>query len=110
MKDDTTTALAIGYGALLVPLMPALAVLLALWRTIFIVPLWSWYAVPLGAPTISYTQAAGVCLLLAVLRPSAMCAHKDDRKATDKWIAWIAHLLAPAVSLGAGWLLLRVMP
>lgn len=58
--------LAIGIA---VPLFIALVIALSLWSAWGVVTLWGWYAVPLGAPIIGYWHAAGISLLLHMLKP-----------------------------------------
>lgn len=102
------TLLAVGCGALLVPLLPLLGVVLSLWRAVFVVPLWRWYAVPLGLPEIRWLEAAGLCVLIGLLKPNVHCAHTDDREARDKVLAGVVSLLAPPMSLALGWLLMQM--
>lgn len=94
---------------LLLLLAPAAILALTLWPSVAIVPLWRWYVVPVtGWPELGYAHAAGLAIVVCLLRPMPISAVADNRSDKEKWRAFGMTLLAPLIALGVGWALLAV--
>lgn len=70
-KDMTITAIT-AFGAMLGVVAIVLGMLLApaFVDGLVLMPLWRWFAVPLGAPTLAYWPGVGLLLLVRLIRPS----------------------------------------
>lgn len=70
--------------------------------------LWGWFAVPLGAPGLSYLQAFGLYTLAASVLIWSFYADPDE--ANDKGvIIAVAKCITCAVLLGEGWVIRWIM-
>lgn len=70
--------------------------------------LWAWFAVPLGAPAVTHGQAIGLALLVSymthVMRPES----DDDEPVKAILTRAVWHTAKALMSVGAGWVYLRV--
>lgn len=76
--------------------------LLFLWQGLAVSILWDWYVVPFGIPSVSVTLAAGLCLLLGVIRMRANRAHASN---ADRYEAMASHIILPPVAVFIGWVI-----
>ena len=113
-KEGATFSAGMGCGALvavgLVPLSAALTLPASLIRGYVLSILWIWFALPMGAPEISYGQAVGLVLTAGFMRGPGKPPEKpakepqllDQLKAAGQ-MALSTYLLTPAITLLVGW-------
>lgn len=77
----------------------------ALYRGWALAVLWRWFAVPLGAPTLDPSYAAGFCLIVSLVfsRTTFYEDHNIDWTAT-----LVGHAVTPVATLLSAWVLLQV--
>ena len=75
------------------------APVLALIHAVVVRTLWSWFAVPLGAPDIGYAHAYGLALLISLLTYQPDSADGGNSALT----VTIAALVRSAVTLAFAW-------
>jgi hypothetical protein len=71
----------------------------AFWTTFVAWKLWLWFAVPLGAPALTFAAAFGLRLLLAALRSSD---RPGDEGAEAALARMVAQCIAATISLALG--------
>jgi hypothetical protein len=94
---------AIGKGAVQAGCVAIAAPLIALpasaYKAMFYLPLWRWFAVPLGAPDMGFWHFIGLLFLWGVLNPQP-ALNKDCKVGTNEAL-WL-FFVAPALSLMLG--------
>jgi hypothetical protein len=80
--------LAVGFGVIAVA---------ALWYGFATEILWSWFVVPLGAPSISIAQAVGLALVVGLFTHTQIIG--DDKEKLQQWFNLATK---PAIALLAG--------
>lgn len=81
------------------------AVLLAiLMHSIVIRKLWQWFFVPLGFPSLSYPQLAGVVLSVSYVTQPSLSKRIAER---DKMYCYTMAWLKPVLALLVGWIYFR---
>jgi hypothetical protein len=85
----------IGYLLLAALIVPAITLYVG-WA---LSTLWAWFCVPLGLPALGVAHAAGMLLVLGMLR----VRRHDDKKWAGHEIA--SYLLAPLIFVGIGYFL-----
>lgn len=76
--------------------------LLLLWQGFAVSILWDWYVTPFGIDGISVSLAAGLCLLLGLMRMRANRKHDSN---ADRFKAMAAHIILPPVAVFMGWII-----
>ena len=76
------------------------------WAGLVLLLLWSWFAVPLGAPALDLALATGVLVLVRFL---VLTERDGKQNGEDRW-AWLQERLTrlfgvPALFLATGWLI-----
>lgn len=95
--DADITVLA---AVIFLPLFALALIPVLLWYGWAASVLWGWFVAPtFGAPAISVSQAAGISLVIGLLR-FKLSAAKDETKLSTKLIAL---LIGPPCSVGLGW-------
>jgi hypothetical protein len=94
-------------GSLVVGLAMALAAPLLIWRAFVSWKLWSWFEIPMGAPTIGLVQILGLVILLRSLLwyPKKTEPEKKDEK---DWTTRIGTIATDPIGLAflllVGWI------
>lgn len=84
------------------PIILAIVVPFLLWSGWAVTILWGWFVAPtFGLPALTITQAAGICLLLGVMR-ARMAAPKDE---TTWGLKLFAMVFGPPIAVGVGWVI-----
>lgn len=92
----------IGLTVTTIPLILGVAILGIFWRTWWLYPAWAWFAVPIGAPAISFWHFAGLITFVSMLT-----AHTDNYKETRQidWTKVVISWLAPIITWALLWLM-----
>lgn len=99
MNDSAKSAMAeVGLYVIATPFALAYVGICSIWQAFVLVRLWSWFAVPLGAPQIGVAWMCGLSFMLRSVTYQAQNA-KDERSNFEKWAV---PLLSPLVLWGAG--------
>jgi hypothetical protein len=112
--DGATFGAGMGCGAflavILVPLAATFTLPASLVRGYVLSILWIWFALPMGAPEISYGQAVGLVLTAGFLRAPGKGPEKQAKepelleslKSFGQTLLSV-YLLTPAITLLVGW-------
>lgn len=76
--------------------------LLMLWQGLAVSILWDWYVTPFGIDSISVPLAAGLCLLLSLMRMRSNRKHDSN---ADRFEAIASHIIIPPVAVFMGWVI-----
>lgn len=90
----------LGWALALVVVLPVLfglVLLLLMWRSWWLYPVWDWYLVPLGLPHISFWHFTALIFLVNVLTNHPE-TKKDDRK--QEMASWVVSFLWPIIVWG----------
>lgn len=68
--------------------------LLALYRAVFLMLLWGLFAVPLGAPPLSWGHAAGLLMIAAAVHPRPGVTFLDAERNQQADAAWVNNHVA----------------
>lgn len=88
-------------SGLILALVPVVVALITGWLALVFMLLWGWYAVPLGAPALSFFQAFGVLLIVRVATLSVATKKTDP----NEMMTFVSNLvLSPLLLLVTGWI------
>lgn len=89
-------------AVLIMPFLMLLILPISLWFGWAASVLWGWFVTPVfGLPQITITQAAGISLILALLR-AKLASPKDE---TSLSVKALVIIVAPPLSVAMGWIL-----
>lgn len=87
-------------GFVIFPIFTLLLVPVMLWQGWAAAILWGWFIVPtFSVPAISISQAAGIMLVVGLLR-FKMTGPKDEISWTTKIVGFV---IGPPIAVGLGW-------